>query len=74
MTSPVRVKFPHIQHRTTGTLCAMVVTTTDQGLPIYNAVAPAVIASLSRATLLTNYHPADQAAFRIFRELISIHK
>ena len=70
MTSPVRIKFPHIQHRTAGTLSALV---TNEGGG-YFIVNPGNITAVTRSELLADYHPADQAAFRIFRELISIPK
>ncbi len=70
----VRIKFPHVQHRSTGAKLALVVTTNDQGQPLYNAVGPGEINKMSRGNLLDFYHPADQEAFRIFRELISIPK
>ena len=70
MTTPVRIKFPHIQHRTTGTLSALVVAENET----FCVVNPRVVSIVTRAELLADYHPADQAAFKIFRSLISIPK
>ena len=70
MTSPVRIKFPHVQHRSESTLSALVVAENET----FCVVNPGAVSIVTRAELLADYHPADQAAFRIFRELISIPK